>query len=104
MARQVLPQLYARRANEGSSPVRIWSAGCATGEEAYSIAMAVSDAIPSLGNPNGGNNGAGNGNGNGRQGSAGAGQNRSGRTAGIAGTARGCTQTLTHGWFPHTVR
>jgi chemotaxis methyl-accepting protein methylase len=43
-ARQVLPQLQGRKSIDGSCPLRIWSAGCASGEEAYSVAMAVCDA------------------------------------------------------------
>ncbi len=101
LTRQVLPQLYARKASEGSSPLRIWSAGCATGEEAYSIAMAVSDAIPSLGNPTCGNNGAGNGNAS--NGSAGAGKSRTGRTGGIADTSQGSSQNSGQGWSVHIV-
>ncbi len=101
LTRQVLPQLYARRASEGSSPLRIWSAGCATGEEAYSIAMAVSDAIPSPGNPICGNNGAGNGDAS--NGSAGAEKSRTGRTGGIVDTSQGSAQNSSQGWSVHIV-
>ena len=44
LTKQVLPQLYARKSSEGPGALRFWSAGCSTGEEAYSIAMAVCDA------------------------------------------------------------
>lgn len=37
LAKQVIPQLF--RGKEPGEAVRIWVAGCATGEEAYSIAM-----------------------------------------------------------------
>jgi chemotaxis methyl-accepting protein methylase len=44
LARCVIPQIYARKSDDGHNTLRIWSAGCATGEEAYSIAMAISEA------------------------------------------------------------
>ncbi len=62
LARQVIPQLYARKSEDGLCTLRIWSAGCSTGEEAYSIAMALCEAL-SVGNGNGNANGNGNGNG-----------------------------------------
>ena len=60
LARQVIPQLYARKSNDGPSTLRIWSAGCSTGEEAYSIAMALCEALPA-GNGSGNANGSSNG-------------------------------------------
>ena len=41
---EVLPDLIAH-AEQGGREIRIWSAGCATGEEAYSLAMLVSEAL-----------------------------------------------------------
>ncbi|MDC0721401.1 chemotaxis protein CheB [Nannocystis bainbridge] len=44
LAREVLPQILADRAPD--DPVRVWVPGCATGEEAYSIAMLLMEASP----------------------------------------------------------
>ncbi len=44
--RLVIPEIAARR-----DPVRAWVAGCATGEEAYSIAMLLLDAVGAEGRP-----------------------------------------------------
>ena len=44
LERKVIPRLFA---NKGpSSHVRVWVTGCATGEEAYSIAMLLCEAAP----------------------------------------------------------
>lgn len=41
----VLPELIALRRND-ERRIRIWAAGCATGEEAYSIAISISRVLP----------------------------------------------------------
>ena len=40
----VLPKLL--RDNAGTKKIRVWSAGCSTGEEPYSIAMTIREIIP----------------------------------------------------------
>jgi chemotaxis methyl-accepting protein methylase len=67
LTRQVVPQLCARKSADGPSPLRIWSAGCGSGEETYSIAMAVCDAMNPA-NVGAGNNGNGSNTGNGKSG------------------------------------
>ena len=41
LRRRILPALIAERGAEGRPTVRIWSAGCASGEEPYSIALVL---------------------------------------------------------------
>jgi chemotaxis methyl-accepting protein methylase len=45
LAKVVIPELQTRKAAEHPHNLRVWSAGCATGEEPYSIAMSVCAAV-----------------------------------------------------------
>lgn len=49
LASKVFPALLAGRA--GHEPVRIWSLGCSTGEEAYSLAMVFAECAEAVGSP-----------------------------------------------------
>ncbi|MFN8376850.1 MAG: CheR family methyltransferase [Anaerolineae bacterium] len=44
----VLPTLALRRRSMSNPHVSLWSAGCATGEEPYSLAIALYEALPDL--------------------------------------------------------
>jgi chemotaxis protein methyltransferase CheR len=97
LARQVVPQLYARKSDDGNATLRIWSAGCGTGEEPYSIAMALCEALP-LGNGNGNTSSNGNGNGNGaKDGKAAA------RCGGISENSAPPPSSQTKDWSIHIV-
>ncbi len=48
--RAVAPELI-RRAHAENRPIRIWSAGCASGEEAYSLAMVFSEVAADFPSP-----------------------------------------------------
>src|SRR5215469_4943130 len=43
LAQELIPRILAAKKN--SDPIRIWSAGCASGEETYSLAIAFAEAL-----------------------------------------------------------
>ncbi len=49
LAREVLPALLAQKRAGGGRSLRVWSAGCATGEEAYSLAVTLVEFVADAG-------------------------------------------------------
>lgn len=45
IAQSILPGIIERRRAEGCNELRVWCAGCATGEEAYSMAILIHESL-----------------------------------------------------------
>lgn len=48
LADKVIPDIISRKSNSNQPRLRIWSAGCSTGEEPYSIAMVLREQIKDI--------------------------------------------------------
>src|SRR5579862_1241549 len=46
LKQEVLPATIARKQKLGSRQIRVWSAGCSTGQEPYSAVIALLESLP----------------------------------------------------------
>jgi chemotaxis protein methyltransferase CheR len=44
----ILPEVVARKEKAGARVLRVWSAGCSTGQEPYSIVIALLESMPNI--------------------------------------------------------
>jgi chemotaxis protein methyltransferase CheR len=49
LMKYVLPEMIQRKKDSQDKCIRVWSAGCSGGDEAYSIAIAIMEVVPSYG-------------------------------------------------------
>jgi chemotaxis methyl-accepting protein methylase len=94
LAKHVMPQMSSRKSEDGPATLRIWSAGCGTGEEAYSIAMALCSALP---------NGNGTANGNGKDNNGKEKETKASRNGGIAESSIPASAQGNKEWSIHIV-
>lgn len=48
---QVIPRLIEQKQKSGKTEIRVWSAGCSSGQESYSLAILLDDLISGLDKP-----------------------------------------------------